>query len=223
VKIDTTNALTCWASHAGPGAVLQTLVARHVPRVDARRTVTRTESASIVISRRGSKPRDRDSEYTVVWVRGEHDIATRVSLVAAIARAAQRDEADLLVDLSEVTFMDASIIGALVGSRNRLRVRSQSLQLRAPSPPARRVLDLCGLTDLIIHPDAAEGMHPTGAAAALSTWVEAAPSTSRLTSDEPVPTPEPRPARLRATVAARRAERTATVEADRGGRDGRPR
>jgi hypothetical protein len=45
----------------------------------------------------------------VLWVRGDHDIATKVSLAASIARAAQLDEMPLLIDLSEVTFMDAPV------------------------------------------------------------------------------------------------------------------
>ena len=109
------------------------------------------ESASITVSRRGSRPEGSDAGYTVDWVGGEQDVATKVSLMNAIACAAQREPADLLVDLSNVTFMDASIIGAIVGSRARLRARSQSLELRAPSPRARRVIDLCGLAHLV-HP-----------------------------------------------------------------------
>lgn len=177
--------------------------------------MTRSESAPIAITRRGSTPQDSDADYTGVWVRGDHDIATKVSLVAAIAQAAQRDDADLLVDLSEVTFMDASTIGALVGSRNRLRTRSQSLQLRAPSRPARRVLELCGLAHLI-HPGAAGASHPTGAAAALSTWVDVAPSTNWPVLDESVPSEQREPA-LMPTANSRLAKSSATIEADRGG------
>jgi anti-anti-sigma factor len=136
-----------------------------------------SESSSITVARRGSMPEDDDdSDCTIVWLRGEHDIATKVGLVVAIARAAQRDDsADVLVDLSGVTFMDASTIGAIVGSRNRLRSRSQSLDVRTPSVVARRVLDLCGLAHLVRVP-VSDALHPAGEAAALSTWVDV-PST----------------------------------------------
>ena len=119
---------------------------------------------------RAGSPR-RDPCSTVVWLRGEHDIATRTALVVGIARAARRDDRPLLVDLSGVTFMDASTIGAIVGSLNRERQRGQTLELRKPSPRARRVLELCGLTHLVHDPNAA----PAGRAAALATWVEVAP------------------------------------------------
>src|SRR5688572_17293611 len=99
--------------------------------------MARFGSPSIWVSRRGSAA--GDAESTVVWVRGEHDIATRVSLAVTIARAARLDDATLVVDLSGVTFMDASTVGALVGAANRLRSRSQLLVVRAPSSAALRV------------------------------------------------------------------------------------
>src|SRR5688500_17284849 len=110
------------------------------------RTMTCSDFASITVPRRGRGPEYDDAGRTVVWLRGDYDIAMKVSLVVSLARAAKRDDADLIVDLSEVTFMDASTISALVGARNRLR--SRSLVLRAPSPRARRLLELCGLAHL---------------------------------------------------------------------------
>lgn len=114
--------------------------------------MARFDSPSVTVSRRDSTQDDKDADFTVIWLRGDHDVATKVPLVVTIARAAQRDDRDLLVDLSEVTFMDASTIGALVRSRNRLLSRSRSLEVRAPSRPALRLLELCGLTHLILGP-----------------------------------------------------------------------
>lgn len=113
-----------------------------------------------------------DAQRTVLWVRGEHDMATKVSLATGIARAAQLEDVPLLIDLSEVTFMDASTIGAIVGSRNGLRSHGQSLEVRAPSAPARRLLELCGLEHLI-QPEPALSV---GGAAALASWVDVVPT-----------------------------------------------
>lgn len=132
--------------------------------------MSHSESLPVSVSRRG--PVGGDAERTVVWVRGEHDITTEVFVAVGIARAARCDEVPLLVDLSAVTFMDASTVGAIVGSRCRLRSRGQSLELRAPSPPALRVLELCGLAHLVHR----EPLHSTGAAAALATWVDVPPT-----------------------------------------------
>jgi anti-sigma B factor antagonist len=104
-----------------------------------------------------------------VWVRGEHDAATQVQLSTALVEAAGLDGADIVVDLSGVTFMDASTIGTLVAARNRLRATARSLSVRAPSPPARRLLDVCGLERLIDEHSAPDAQ-PT--AAALASWVD---------------------------------------------------
>ncbi|MDO8363143.1 MAG: STAS domain-containing protein [Actinomycetota bacterium] len=98
---------------------------------------------------------------------GEQDMATRMHLSVVLAEAAGLDDADIVVDLSEVTFMDASTVGALVMARDRLRALSRSLTVRDPSPPARRLLDLCGLERLIDEPPAAQ----LPGAAALGSWV----------------------------------------------------
>jgi anti-anti-sigma factor len=85
----------------------------------------------------------------VVWVGGEHDSATAMNVSSRIAQAARLDDSDLVVDLSSITFMDASTIGAIVASHNRLLGRSHSLSVRAPSPLARRLLTMCELAFLI--------------------------------------------------------------------------
>lgn len=127
------------------------------------------ESSSLSVSRRGDVSIGADLLRTVVWVGGEHDVATRVNLAVTIAQAAVLDDADIVVDLSGVTFMDASTIGALIDARNGLRASSRSLWVRAPSPRARRVLDLCGLAQLIDeHPPPARPRAVT----ALGSWVD---------------------------------------------------
>lgn len=166
----------------------------------------RSESPSISVSRRGSARGETDC--TVVWVRGEHDIATKVSVAVTIARAAQLDDVPVLVDLSAVTFMDASTVGAIVGSRNRLRLRARSLELRAPSPRALRILELCRLTGLI----RSEPVHSTGQAAALATWVDVVP-VGAAREDATVRAP----VTARGLVAVSRIEEATMVEADRAG------
>lgn len=114
-----------------------------------------------------------NTDGTVVWVRGTHDMATVPSLEEAMARAVTLDDSDVVVDLSGVEFMDASTIGAIVRTRNLLGRGSRGLVVRAPSPFARRVLECCGMADLVD-----PGELDEGSAAALATWV-AVPATGR--------------------------------------------
>lgn len=126
------------------------------------------ESPPVSVSRRGPRCLGGDPRRTVVWVGGEHDIATRARLSVAFDEAARLDDADIVVDLSEVTFMDASTIGALVVAGNRLRALSRSLSVRDPSPQARRLLNLCRLARLIDEPPAPTQLP---VATALGSWV----------------------------------------------------
>jgi anti-anti-sigma factor len=48
-----------------------------------------------------------------------------------------------------VAFMDASTIGILLQARSQLARRSRTLAVRAPSRCARRLIDLCQVSDLI--------------------------------------------------------------------------
>ena len=91
----------------------------------------------------------RDGERAVVWLDGEHDIATVDVLADTLANVVFADDADLIVDLSNVTFMSAATIEALIDGRNLLLRRSRTLTLRSPSRCARRLLDLFGLAGLV--------------------------------------------------------------------------
>jgi anti-sigma B factor antagonist len=90
-----------------------------------------------------------DPHPTVIRVRGDQDLSNVSALADALARATELGGADVVVDLSGVTFMDASTLGAIVRARHVLESRSRSLIVRCPSPCARRLLDLCGIRDLV--------------------------------------------------------------------------
>ena len=98
------------------------------------------ELPSVSVPRRTTRP-----QAVVVWLRGEHDFFTMPGLWGTMAQAIAFDDGDVVVDLSEVDFMDASTISVLVRARTMLATRSRSLTLRAPSNTAVRILDLCGV------------------------------------------------------------------------------
>jgi anti-anti-sigma factor len=84
----------------------------------------------------------------VIWISGEQDASTAVRLAERLERACGLGTGPVVIDLSRVEFMDAGIVRVLVHCADRLRQESRELKLRAPSPVARRVLDLCGLAEL---------------------------------------------------------------------------
>jgi anti-sigma B factor antagonist len=83
-----------------------------------------------------------------VAITGEIDIATSQAMQDALAT--EPGPAHLEVDMSAVTFMDASGIGVLLAARQRAVDGGGSLTLRAPSWAVRRVTGVLGLDELFV-------------------------------------------------------------------------
>ena len=90
------------------------------------------------------------AEPTVIYLWGEHDAATERLIGEVLRDGVDLSTADIIVDLSAVTFFSACSVGALAEARNRLLRESRSLQVRKPPRGALRVLDLCGLGEIVI-------------------------------------------------------------------------
>ena len=82
----------------------------------------------------------------VLWLVGDQDSSTVRDLDNALAQHRQRD---VVLNMSGVTFMSASAVGALVTARNLLRADGYTLTVQAAPPCVVRVFDLCGLNDLL--------------------------------------------------------------------------
>ena len=87
-------------------------------------------------------------EATVIHVRGEIDLATAGRLRDVI-EPHMGPKQTIILDLSEVEFMDSSFLNVLVQARGRLTENGGSLVLRNPSPAAHRVLTVGGANDLL--------------------------------------------------------------------------
>jgi len=90
-----------------------------------------------------------DPEPTVASFSGELDISTLGDLCETLAAVIAFGDADLILDLSAVDFLDASAAGVLFRAEEFLAARSRCLVLRSPPAGARHVLDLCGRSDLV--------------------------------------------------------------------------
>jgi anti-anti-sigma factor len=99
----------------------------------------------------------QDGKGTVVHVRGEIDMQTCERLRDAI-EPLMGPRQSIILDLSEVRFMDSTMLTLLVQARGRLTADGGSLVLRNPSNMARRLLSLAGLQDLL-DTDAADHPH----------------------------------------------------------------
>jgi anti-sigma B factor antagonist len=85
---------------------------------------------------------------TVIHVRGEIDLATAERLRDVI-EPHMGPKQTIVLDLSEVEFMDSSALHLLVQARGRLTDNGGSLILRNPSSAAHRLLTVAGANDLL--------------------------------------------------------------------------
>ena len=87
-------------------------------------------------------------DTAVIAPEGEIDIAQMADFRAALADAADEETPRLVVDLSNVSFIDSSGLGALVETHNRLRRDRRQLAVVAPAGTAVTVLiNLSGLRE----------------------------------------------------------------------------
>ncbi len=78
-------------------------------------------------------------------LRGEVDMASAPLLDERLAAVVADDRCEVVVDVAEVTFIDAAGLRVLLQAGQRLAVDGRRLTLRAPSPFVRRLLDITGL------------------------------------------------------------------------------
>ncbi|MFE5581600.1 STAS domain-containing protein [Kitasatospora sp. NPDC056531] len=89
--------------------------------------------------------RDGRPAPLVVRVGGEIDLATAPRLRCRLAAAFEAHR-EVVLDLSEVTFMDCSGLGILGQARNQADRCGRRLVLRGVGHPVARLLKLTGLT-----------------------------------------------------------------------------
>lgn len=85
----------------------------------------------------------------VISLRGEHDLATAPAVERQL-EALLGGGASVVVDLSQATFVDSSIVRALYGADPAMTDRDRRMALAAPpGTPPRRLLDLVALAGIV--------------------------------------------------------------------------
>jgi anti-sigma B factor antagonist len=85
----------------------------------------------------------------VLRVVGEVDVASSPTLRARIAELLDDGADRIVLDLGDMSFIDSSGLGVLVGALKRVReLDRKDLVLRGLQGPPRRVFEITGLTEL---------------------------------------------------------------------------
>ena len=89
--------------------------------------------------------RTDESGAPVIAVSGELDMSNADRLEETVAAAVANSPERLIFDLGGLRFMDSAGIAVLLRAASRVAV----IELRGPTPPVRRVLELTGLESVL--------------------------------------------------------------------------
>ncbi len=96
---------------------------------------------------------ERRDGVPVVRVRGEVDVATAPALRESLDGAVDGGPGTVVVDLSEVTFIDSTGLGVLIGARKRCVDSGRAFRVVVADPRILKVFQITGLDELFtIHP-----------------------------------------------------------------------
>jgi anti-anti-sigma factor len=83
-----------------------------------------------------------------IELRGEIDMSTDPQLEAALTAVTAADPVDILVDLTEVTFLASAGLGFLAELRNHADPVGHTVTLHGPDRAVRRALTVVGFDDV---------------------------------------------------------------------------
>ena len=90
-----------------------------------------------------------DEVNQLVVVSGELDLVNAAHLGERLDAVIDSTDGDVVVDLANVTFIDSTGLRTVLVARDRLCRSDRTLAVRNPSVQVARLLEICGLCDLI--------------------------------------------------------------------------
>jgi anti-sigma B factor antagonist len=87
--------------------------------------------------------------YALIALRGELDIYTAPRFEEVLLESIDAGTRRLIVDLTEVSFIDSTALGVVVGAVKQLRMVDGSLEIICTSPDIRRIFEITGLDRIL--------------------------------------------------------------------------
>jgi len=92
---------------------------------------------------------DRDADVVTMALHGEVDILTVDEVRRSLTEAVESRPSAIVVDLSALSFIDSTGLGALIFGFQRAREAGIGFRLARPSPNVRQILTLSGLLEVV--------------------------------------------------------------------------
>jgi anti-sigma B factor antagonist len=89
--------------------------------------------------------RSIDDRASLIDLEGEIDVYTAPNLKQQIITLLDSGVRHILINLTNVEYLDSTALGVLIGGLKRLRERDGSLDLICPNPRIKRVFEITGL------------------------------------------------------------------------------
>jgi anti-sigma B factor antagonist len=94
-----------------------------------------------------------EADLVVWWAVGELDMATERRLVDSVTASFANARSTVVVDLSQLTFVDASGVRALLQCHSCALARQVKFYVRSAEKEVAEVLELTCVTELLSNPD----------------------------------------------------------------------
>jgi anti-sigma B factor antagonist len=89
--------------------------------------------------------RELDENTQLIEAAGTVDLFAAPEFKDAMARIIESGKRWIIVDLTDASLVDSTMLGALLGARRRLQVRGGGLAIVCPEPGIRKVFEITGL------------------------------------------------------------------------------
>ncbi len=89
--------------------------------------------------------RSIDDLMTLIDLEGEIDVYTAPDLKQQIINLLDSGVRHVIVNLTNVEYLDSTALGVLIGGLKRLRERDGTLDLICPNPRIKRIFEITGL------------------------------------------------------------------------------
>ncbi|MBN6888576.1 anti-sigma B factor antagonist [Cytobacillus horneckiae] len=92
---------------------------------------------------------NNNETLTEVTVNGEIDVYTAPKLKEELIPLSEKENVDMIVDLSGVSYMDSTGLGVFVGLFKNVRAHEGSFKIIGLSSRLQRLFEITGLADII--------------------------------------------------------------------------
>jgi anti-sigma B factor antagonist len=92
---------------------------------------------------------ERDGDMVIFRLSGSLDIATSPAARAALLEATDEGKHEIIVDLTQVEFLDSTGLGALIGSHRRALEKGGRVRFVTPDGQIARLLHITGLVRVL--------------------------------------------------------------------------